>query len=109
MIEPSMFEKRGRAPRQEQFWIEKKTVPAATPSRFYERVDETLQSMGFAEAVWAICEPADARAARGGRPGIDPVGYLKILMVGFFEDLRERAGHCLALRRQLFHPRLPGL
>ena len=48
--------------------------------------------MGFAQAVWQICEPAYAKAARGGRPGIDPVVYLKMLMVGFFEDLpSERA------------------
>ena len=87
-----MFEKRGKEPRQEQFWIEKRTLPAATASRFYERVDETLRKMGFAQEVWRICEPAYAKAARGGRPGIDPVVYLKMLMVGFFEDLpSERA------------------
>lgn len=87
-----MFEKRGKELRQEQFWIEKKTLPAATPSRFYERVEATLSEMGFAGAVWQICEPAYAKAARGGRPGIDPVVYVKMLMVGFFEDLpSERA------------------
>ena len=87
-----MFEKRGKEAKQEQFWIEKRTLPAATASRFYERVDETLRKMGFAQAVWQICEPAYAKAARGGRPGIDPVVYLKMLMVGFFEDLpSERA------------------
>ena len=92
MIEPGMFEKRGCESKQEQFWIEKKALPPATASRFYERVNETLQAMGFAEAVWAICAPAYARAERGGRPGIDPVVYLKMLMVGFFEDLpSERA------------------
>jgi transposase len=48
--------------------------------------------MGFAQAVWKICEPAYAEAVRGGRPGIDPVVYLKMLMIGFFEDLpSERA------------------
>ena len=53
---------------------------------------ETLRKMVFAQAVWQICEPAYAKAARGGRPGIDPVVYLKMLMVGFFEDLpSERA------------------
>ena len=87
-----MFEKRGREPRQEQFWIETKALPAATPSRFYERVNATLAQIGFAQEVWRICEPAYAQAARGGRPGIDPVVYLKMLMVGFFENLpSERA------------------
>jgi transposase len=87
-----MFEKRGKEPKQEQFWVESKTLPAATASRFYERVDETLRKMDFAQEVWQICAPAYAKAARGGRPGIDPVVYLKMLMVGFFEDLpSERA------------------
>lgn len=87
-----MFEKRGNEPRQEQFWIEAKALPAATPSRFYERVNATLAQIGFAEEVWKICEPSYAQAERGGRPGIDPVVYLKMLMVGFFENLpSERA------------------
>jgi transposase len=87
-----MFEKRGEKPRQEQFWIEAKALPPATASRFYERVNETLEKIGFAQEVWKICEPAYAKAKRGGRPGIDPVVYLKMLMVGFFEDLpSERA------------------
>lgn len=87
-----MFEKRGEKPQQEQFWIEAKALPAATASRFYERVNATLEKIGFAKEVWKICEPAYAKAARGGRPGIDPVVYLKMLMVGFFEDLpSERA------------------
>jgi transposase len=48
--------------------------------------------MGFAQDVWKICEPAYAEASLGGRPGIDPVVYLKMLMIGFFEDLpSERA------------------
>ena len=38
------------------------------------------------------CAPAYCEESRGGRPGIDPVEYLKMLMVGFFENLRsERA------------------
>jgi transposase len=92
MLEEGMFERRAEKQRQEQFWIETKQLPAATASRFYERVNETLAKIDFAREVWAICEPAYAQAARGGRPGIDPVVYLKMLMVGFFEDLpSERA------------------
>ncbi len=48
--------------------------------------------MGFAEEVRARCAPAYAEVERGGRPGIDPVVYFKMLMVGFFEGLEsERA------------------
>src|SRR5260221_4330778 len=48
--------------------------------------------MDFARRVWALCEPGYREESRGGRPGIDPVVYFKMLMVGFFENLRsERA------------------
>ena len=42
-----------------------------------------------------ICKPADA--ACGGRPGIDPAVYFKMLMIGFFENLpseRSIASRC---------------
>lgn len=87
-----MFKKQGQAPAQEQFWVEAKALPPATPNPFYQRVEETLAKMDFAKEVWAICTPAYAASAKGGRPGIDPVIYLKMLMVGFFENLpSERA------------------
>jgi transposase len=53
--------------------------------------------MDFNRQVWAICEPAYADPSRGGRPGIDPVVYLKMLMIGFFENLpsdRAIAARC---------------
>ncbi|MCA1606624.1 MAG: transposase [Acidobacteria bacterium] len=67
-------------------------MPKATPSRFYELIERTLAEMDFSAQVWALCRPAYAEEKKGGRPGIDPVVYLKMLMVGFFEDLpSERA------------------
>ena len=45
--------------------------------------------MGFAEGVWQICAPAYAQEKRGGRPGIDPVVYFKMLMIGFFEGIES--------------------
>lgn len=42
--------------------------------------------------VRGVCLPAYADASRGGRPGIDPAVYLKVLMIGFFQNLPgERA------------------
>jgi transposase len=67
-------------------------LPAATPDGFYKRVNQTLGKIDFAVQVREICRPAYAEACEGGRPGIDPVVYLKMLMVGFFENLpSERA------------------
>lgn len=67
-------------------------LPAATPDAFYKRVNRTLEQTGFAAQVRAICKPAYAEAAKGGRPGIDPVVYLKMLMVGFFENIGSERG-----------------
>lgn len=66
-------------------------LPQSPKSTFYSRLDETLESFGFAEKARALCAPA-YKNTKAGRPGIDPVVYLKMIMVGFFEDLpSERA------------------
>ena len=60
--------------------------------------------MDFARQVWALCEPAYREESPGGRPGIDPVVYFKMLMVGVFENLPSeratatRCGDSLSIR-----------
>jgi transposase len=85
-----MFSEKKKA-EQPEFWIatEKVVVPAA--SSFYGKLEETLESFDFAAQVRALCTSAYDKSGVG-RPGIDPVVYMKMLMVGFFEDLpSERA------------------
>lgn len=92
-----MFERRERSEKQDEFWVPADRLPVAVPSAFYRRLEATLDKMGFARKVWDICEPAYAEPSRGGRPGIDPVVYLKMLMIGFFENLpsdRAIAARC---------------
>ena len=85
-----MFEKRKKAA-QSEFWVATHQLPVSPKSTFYARLDETLESFGFADKVRALCAPA-YKTTKAGRPGIDPVVYLKMIMVGFFEDLpSERA------------------
>ena len=87
-----MFAPRKKKPEQKEFWVVADRLPKASPSRFYELLNGTLEAMNFAEEVRAMCAPAYADATRGGRPGIDPAVYFKMLMVGFFEGLEsERA------------------
>lgn len=87
-----MFERREAGQGQLELWVLAGQLPEATPDAFYKRVNRTFEKIGFAKAVWAICEAAYADPGLGGRPGIDPVVYLKMLTVGFFEDLpSERA------------------
>ena len=85
-----MFSKKKKA-EQPEFWIAADKVANPTTSNFYLKLDETLESFEFAAKVRALCAPAYDQSGVG-RPGIDPVVYLKMIMVGFFEDLpSERA------------------
>lgn len=63
--------------------------PATTP--FYAKLDQTLGSFDFAVQARSLCAPAYSDTGRG-RPGIDPVVYFKMLMVGFFEDIASERG-----------------
>jgi transposase len=76
---------------QPEFWIAADQVVTSANNGFYAKLEETLESFGFAAKVRALCAPAYDKSGVG-RPGIDPVVYLKMIMVGFFEDLpSERA------------------
>jgi hypothetical protein len=87
-----MFSRREVEEKQGEFWIERSQVSKPTSQGFYSKLNEHLAAMDFARQVWALCAPAYCEESRGGRPGIDPVEYLKMLMVGFVENLRsERA------------------
>jgi transposase len=87
-----MFAKGQGEEKQQEFWIERARVSKPPGEGFYRKLNEHLAAMDFARQVWALCEPAYREESRGGRPGIDPVIYFKMLMVGFFENLRsERA------------------
>ena len=63
--------------------------PATTP--FYAKLDQTLDSFDFGGQARSLCAPAYSVTGRG-RPGIDPVVYFKMLMVGFFEDIASERG-----------------
>jgi len=65
-------------------------VRPATAS-FYVKLDQPLQSFSFAAEVRRLCAAAYCSNGRG-RPGVDPVVYFKMLMVGFFENLPSERG-----------------
>ena len=77
--------------KQAEFWIPRSNLPKPQASKFYDKLEDTLVAMGFAEKVRAFCAPLYA-STEVGRPPIDPVVYFKMLMVGFLENLpSERA------------------
>lgn len=85
-----MFSEKKKAT-QPEFWIAADQVVTTAQAGFYAKLEETLESFDFAAKVRALCQPAYDKSGVG-RPGIDPAVYLKMIMVGFFEDLpSERA------------------
>ncbi len=100
-----MFSEKQKAA-QAEFWVATHQMPKSPKGTFYSKLDETLERLGFADKVRRICAPA-YKQSNVGRPGIDPVVYLKMIMVGFFEDLpseRAIAARCadsIAIRRFL--------
>jgi len=77
-------------PQPELFVPSCKLVQPANSS-FYARLEQTLQSFSFASEVRRLCEASYCGNGRG-RPGVDPVVYFKMLMVGFFENIPSERG-----------------
>ena len=85
-----MFERK-EPEKQREFWIETRRLPKLSAGGFFRKVEEVLAEIGFGEEVHRLCRAAYSQRS-DGRPGIDPVVYFKMLMVGFFENLpSERA------------------
>ena len=91
-------------------WIATTDLPATPATGFYAKLDQVLAERQFGEAVRRLCASSyDGDAQKGGRPGIDPEVYVKMLMVGFFENLaseRAIAARCadsLAIRAFLHY------
>jgi transposase len=95
-----------RREQQAEFWIARNDLARAQASRYYEKLNETLDGLEFTAKVHQLCAPFYT-SGEGGRPPIDPVVYFKMLMVGFLENLpseRAIAARCadsLMIRRFL--------
>lgn len=87
-----MFESK-RPDDQPPLWIATSELPATPANDFYRRLDQALRSFGFGDTVRALSAPQyTADRGQGGRPGIDPEVYFKMLMIGFFENLASERG-----------------
>ena len=84
-----MFKPHSPAPPELFIAFSELVRPATTP--FYAKLDQTLGSFDFASEARSLCAPAYSVTGRG-RPGIDPVVYFKMLMVGFFENIGSERG-----------------
>lgn len=87
-----MFRKKDQRPQQE-LWVATSDIVTTPANVFLQRLNTALESLGFSESVRALCAPFyQMDASKGGRPGIDPAVYFKMLLVGFFEGIASERG-----------------
>lgn len=87
-----MFRKKEQRPQQEM-WVATSDIVTTPANVFLQRLNTALESLGFSESVRALCAPFyQMDASKGGRPGIDPAVYFKMLLVGFFEGIASERG-----------------
>ena len=87
-----MFRKKEQRPQQEM-WVATNDIITTPANVFLQRLNTALESLGFSDSVRALCAPFyQMDASKGGRPGIDPAVYFKMLLVGFFEGIASERG-----------------
>ena len=93
-----------RKPQQDELFIPTVKLATGPGHPFYVKLNEVLAEAGFDGFVERLCGPY---YKEGGRPGIPPGVYFRMLFVGYFEGLDSQRGiawRCadsLALRRFL--------
>ena len=74
---------------QQELWIATADVPKAPRHVFYDRLNKLLADAGFDSFVEELVEPY---YADGGRPGIAPGVYFRMLLIGYFEGIDSQRG-----------------
>jgi len=78
-----------RKPKQDELFIPTAKVATGPGHPFYFKLNQVLAEAGFDEFVEKLC----ARYYKeGGRPGIPPGVYFRMLFIGYFEGLDSQRG-----------------
>jgi transposase len=95
---------------QQSMWLPTAEIVTTPAGGFYQKFNDALNGFGFGDQVRSLCEPFYcADQSVGGRPGIDPEVYFKMLLVGFFENIPSergiaaRCGDSLSIRQFLHY------
>src|SRR5277367_5294378 len=78
-----------RSAKQDDMFIPAAQVVAGPGHPFYTKLNAVLAEAGFDEYVEALCAP---HYKEGGRPGIPPGVYFRMLFIGYFEGLDSQRG-----------------
>ncbi len=78
-----------RKPKQDELFIPTAQLATGPGHPFYAKLNQVLADAGFDEFVEKLC----ARYYKeGGRPGIPPGVYFRMLLIGYFEGLDSQRG-----------------
>ena len=78
-----------RKPQQDDLFIPTMKLVTGPGHPFYTKLNEVLAEAGFDEFVEKLCA---AYYKEGGRPGIPPGVYFRMLFIGYFEGLDSQRG-----------------
>jgi transposase len=78
-----------RTPKQDEMFIPTANVATGPGHPFYTKLNVVLAEAAFDEFVEKLCEPY---YKEGGRPGIPPGVYFRMLLIGYFEGLDSQRG-----------------
>jgi transposase len=78
-----------RTPKQDELFIPTAQMAAGPGHPFYTKLNTVLTEAGFDEFVEKLCAPY---YKEGGRPGIPPGIYFRMLFIGYFEGLDSQRG-----------------
>src|SRR6266487_3788738 len=78
-----------RKERQDELFIPTARLAQGPGHPFYTKLNEVLADAGFDEFVEKLCAPY---YKEGGRPGIPPGVYFRMLFIGYFEGLDSQRG-----------------
>jgi transposase len=78
-----------RTPQQDDLFIPAALIATGPGHPFYTKLNAVLAEAGFDELVEQLCAPY---YKEGGRPGIPPGVYFRMLFIGYFEGLDSQRG-----------------
>ena len=78
-----------RSDKQEELFIPATQISKGSGHPFYSRLDGFLREAGFDPMVEELCEP---HYKEGGRPGIPPGVYFRMIFIGYFEGISSQRG-----------------
>ncbi len=78
-----------RKPKQDELFIPTAKIASGPGHPFYAKLNQVLGEADFDEFVEKLCAPY---YKAGGRPGIPPGVYFRMVLIGYFEGLDSQRG-----------------